>query len=353
MYKYAGKYIELLLQLLAIPALSRKEEIRADFLENWLKKEGFTLKRTGNNLVVTGGNNPALSTILLNSHMDTVAPGAGWKSDPFVPLSEEGRITGLGCNDAGASVISMVAAYRNLVERNMADRVVMVISAEEEVSGKNGLSSVIPELPGLKFAVVGEPTSLQPAIAERGLMVVDAVAKGTAGHAARDEGENAIYKAMTDISVIREIVFNRPSEWLPDPSVNVTVIHAGTGHNVVPARCEFIIDVRSNDHYSNKMLLDLLKNRCSSELTPRSLRLNSSFLNKNHPLFELFGKMNLIPFGSPTLSDMALLDIPAVKIGPGDSSRSHSANEYIYISEIEQAVDLYTNLLEEILKLSL
>jgi len=349
----AGKYIEPLLQLLAIPALSRKEKLRADFLEKWLKREGFTLKRTGNNLVVTAGNNPAQSTILLNSHMDTVAPGGGWKSDPFVPLFEEGRITGLGSNDAGASVISMVAAYNNLAERDLADGIVLVISAEEEVSGKNGLSSVIPDLPRLKFAVVGEPTSLQPAIAERGLMVVDAVAKGVAGHAARNEGENAIYNAMTDISKIRELVFDRPSEWLTDPAVNVTMIDSGTGHNVVPARCEFVIDVRSNDQYSNTMLLERLKRQCNSELTPRSLRLNSSFLNTNHPLFELFGKLNLIPFGSPTLSDMALLDVPAVKIGPGESSRSHSANEYIYISEIEQAVGLYTTLLEDLLKLTL
>ncbi len=349
----SGKYLELLLELLAIPALSRNEEKRADFLENWLKKDGFSLARIGNNLVVTAGNNPALSTILLNSHMDTVAPGAGWQSDPFIPLSEEGRITGLGSNDAGASVISMVAAYRNLAERNLADRVVMVISAEEEVSGENGLSSVIPALPGLKLAVVGEPTSMQPAIAERGLMVVDAVATGVAGHAARGEGENAIYKAMTDISTIRKMVFNKPSKWLPDPSVNVTMIHAGTGHNVVPDRCEFVVDVRSNDQYSNKELLEFLKSHCSSELIPRSLRLNSSFLNKKHPLFEIFGKMNFKPFGSPTLSDMALLDIPAVKIGPGESSRSHSANEFIHISEIEHAVELYTTLLKEILKQTL
>ncbi len=349
----AGKYIELLLQLLAIPALSRKEKLRADFLEKWLKREGFSLKRTGNNLVVTAGNNPAQSNILLNSHMDTVAPGGGWKSDPFVPLSEEGRIIGLGSNDAGASVISMVAAYNNLAERDLADGVVLVISAEEEVSGEKGLSSVIPDLPGLKFAVVGEPTSMQPAIAERGLMVVDAVAKGVAGHAARNEGENAIYKAMTDISTIREMVFSKPSEWLPDPSANVTMIHAGSGHNVVPDKCEFVVDVRSNDQYSNKKLLELLQSHCNSELISRSLRLNSSFLSKNHPLFEIFGKMNLKPFGSPTLSDMALLDIPAVKIGPGESSRSHSANECIYISEIEQAVGLYTKLLEEILKLTL
>ena len=348
-----GKYIELLTEMLSIPALSRKENSRADFLEAWCRKEGLSLMRTGNNLVVTGGEDPASASVMLNSHMDTVPPGDGWDSDPFVPVTDDGTITGLGSNDAGASVISMIAAYIELVERNQTKKIVLVISAEEEVSGENGISAVLPALRNLKLAIIGEPTSMHPAVAERGLMVIDALAKGVAGHAARNEGENAIYKAMADINTIRNLTFDESSEWLSSPSVNITMIDAGSAHNVVPATCKFVIDVRSNDRYPNKNLLELLKAKCNSELTPRSLRLNSSFLPQGHPVYEILCQMGLTPYGSPTLSDMALLNMPAVKIGPGDSARSHSANEYIRISEIDHAVDLYTTLLEKIVKLSL
>jgi acetylornithine deacetylase len=348
-----GKYIGLFTEMLSIPALSRKENSRADFLEAWCKKEGLSLVRTGNNLVVTGGEDPASASVMLNSHMDTVSPGDGWESDPFVPLTNDGTIIGLGSNDAGASVISMLAAYKDLVEKNLAKKVVLVISAEEEVSGVNGLSAVLPALPFLKLAIIGEPTSMQPAIAERGLMVIDALAKGVAGHAARDEGENAIYKAIADIHSISNLTFDEPSEWLSPPSVNITMINAGTAHNVVPATCKFVIDVRSNDRYPNKRILGLLKDNCNSELIPRSLRLNSSLLPLEHPLYEILEQMGLNPYGSPTLSDMALLDIPAVKIGPGASARSHTANEYIHISEIEHAVEIYTALMEKIIKISL
>jgi acetylornithine deacetylase len=290
---------------------------------------------------------------MLNSHMDTVSPGDGWESDPFIPLTDDVTITGLGSNDAGASVISMLAAFKDLVEKNLAKKIVLVISSEEEVSGENGISAVLPALPGLKLAIVGEPTSMQPAIAERGLMVIDAVAKGVAGHAARDEGENAIYNAIADIQSIINLTFDEPSEWLSPPSVNITMINAGTAHNVVPAACKFVMDVRSNDRYPNRRLLELLKAKCASQLTPRSLRLNSSFLPLKHPLYEILYQMGLIPYGSPTLSDMALIEIPAVKIGPGDSARSHTANEYIRISEMVNAVEIYTALLEKIIKLSL
>lgn len=348
-----GKYIELLTDMLSIPALSRRENLRADFLEAWCRKEALSLMRTGNNLVVTGGEDPASASVMLNSHMDTVSPGDGWDSDPFVPITDKGIIAGLGSNDAGASVISMIAAYSELVKRNLAKRVVLVISAEEEVSGKNGIAGVLPALPDLKLAIIGEPTLMQPAVAERGLMVIDALAKGKAGHAARNEGENAIYKAIADINSIRNLTFDEPSEWLPSPSVNITMIDAGSAHNVVPATCSFVIDVRSNDRYPNKRLLDLLKSECNSALAPRSSRLNSSFLPQGHPVYEILYQMGLTPYGSPTLSDMALLDIPAVKIGPGDSARSHTANEYIRISEIDHAVEVYSTLMERVVKLAL
>ncbi len=349
----SDKYIELLLHTLAIPAMSRKEETRAAFLHKWLLEQGLTASRVGNNLVVTGNNDPARATLLLNSHLDTVAPVAGWTSDPYLPVMKNGRIIALGSNDAGASVVSLVAVYQHLVEKQLADQVVLVISAEEEVSGKHGISSVIPLLPDLKFAVVGEPTGMEPAVAERGLMVIDGVASGVSGHAARDEGVNAIYHALQDVGQIQGIMFEEHSEWLRDPSVNVTMIQAGTGHNVVPDTCEFVIDVRSNDRYTNERLFEILKGVCTSQLVPRSMRLKSSSLKKGHPVFSVIESLGMHPFGSPTLSDMALLDIPAVKIGPGDSARSHTANEYIFIAEIEAAIDRYATFIEQIIHLKL
>lgn len=347
------KHIHLLIQMLAIPSVSRKEDTRADFLHKWLKKEGFNVIRVKNNLIVTRGNDPKEASILLNSHIDTVSPGEGWITDPFLPVVKEEAIIGLGSNDAGASVVSMIAAFHDISQNPAAEDLVLVISAEEEVSGENGISSVIPMLPNLKFAIVGEPTGMQPAIAERGLMVIDAVARGKQGHAARGEGVNAIYKAISDINRIREITFSDHSVWLEDPSLTVTMINAGIGHNVVPGKCEFVIDVRSNDKYSNQRLLELARTHCSSDLTPRSMRLKTSYLKENHPVYKLLHAVGMKSFGSPTLSDMALLDFPSIKIGPGDSARSHTANEYILKEEIVSAIEIYKNLIREIQKLEL
>jgi acetylornithine deacetylase len=348
-----NKYINLLVQMLAIPSLSREEDTRALFLYNWLKQEGFFVQRNHNNLIITAGNKPEEATILMNSHLDTVSPGEGWYSDPYLPQVIDGKITALGSNDAGASVVSMIAAYQALIEEGKANNIVLIISAEEEVSGKNGISLELPKLKSIKFALVGEPTNLKAAVAERGLMVIDAFASGLQGHAARDEGVNAIYKAMKDIEMIRTLDFSDHSIWLKDPSLNVTMINAGTGHNVVPGKCEFVIDVRSNDNYSNEKLLELLSNTCTSELSARSLRLKSSFLKDDHPVSKLIADLGLDPFGSPTLSDMALMNFPSVKIGPGDSSRSHTANEYIYEEEIIQAISLYTHLIKQLISLEL
>jgi acetylornithine deacetylase len=347
------KYINLLVQMLAIPSVSRKEDIRADFLQTWLKNEGLTVKRKKNNLIITKGTNPADATILLNSHIDTVSPGEGWKSDPYLPSIKKGKITGLGSNDAGASVVSLIAAFQEIEANEQSDKVVLVISAEEEVSGMNGISSVIEQLPNLKFAIVGEPTGMQAGVAERGLMVVDAIAQGTPGHAARSEGVNAIYKAIGDIEKIREIHFSDHSVWLKDPSVNVTMINAGTGHNVVPGKCVFVIDVRSNDKYSNERLFEILSKNCTSKLTPRSMRLKSSCLSDSHPVCALLKNLGMKAFGSPTLSDMALLKIDSIKIGPGDSARSHTANEYILAQEISDAIEGYSKLISELLKIEL
>jgi len=348
-----NSYINLLVQLLAIPSMSRSEDTRVSFLQKWLKKEGFTAERMKNNLLVTGGKDPAEAQILLNSHIDTVVPGEGWLSDPFLPLVKNGTITGLGSNDAGASVVSLIAAYKNMHDLGLADNMVLVLSAEEEVSGKDGISSVLPRLRSLKFAIVGEPSGMKAAVAERGLMVVDAVASGKAGHAARNEGVNAIYNAIRDIQKIRELEFPETSQWLSPPSVTVTMINSGTGHNMIPGKCEFVVDVRSNDIYSNERLLQMMTDTCEASLSPRSMRLKSSSLGKGHPVFKVLHDLNLEPYGSPTLSDMALMDFPSIKIGPGDSARSHTANEFIYTREIENAIELYTQLLSEIIKLEL
>lgn len=352
--KGAEKYIKLLIHMLAIPSLSKQEETRAGFLEKWLTTEGFVVERMKNNLIVTKkGYKKEDASILLNSHIDTVPPGEGWNSDPFLPLARDGKIIGLGSNDAGSSVVALIAAFEDIVQKNLNKNAVLVLSAEEEISGKNGISSLLKYLPNLKFAIVGEPTDMNPSVAERGLMVIDALAHGTSGHAAQDEGKNAIYEAISDIQNIKDIQFTDHSEWLKDPSINVTMIHAGSGHNVVPGKCEFVIDVRSNDKYSNERLLEMLNAVCASELKARSMRLRSSCLNQGHPVYSLLGKLGLTPFGSPTLSDMALMQLPSLKIGPGDSSRSHTANEFIMEHEIPEAIDIYKNLLGEIVKLEL
>jgi len=347
------KYIDLLKQMLAIPSVSREEDTRSDFLFAWLKKEGFKVKRQVNNLIITGGNDPAKATLLLNSHIDTVPAGNGWDTDPFIPSLKNGRIAGLGSNDAGASVVGLIACYTELQDKNLGSDTVLVLSAEEEISGENGISSVLPLLPSLKFGVVGEPTGMEAAVAERGLMVLDATIFGTTGHAARNEGDNAIYKAINDILRLQEISFHDHSAWLNDPSVTVTVIQAGSKHNVVPGKCEFVIDVRSNDKYSNERMLDILSALCKSELKPRSMRLRSSALPEKHPVFQVLIKDNLRPFGSPTLSDMALMSFPTLKIGPGNSSRSHAPNEFISIEELESGIDIYSTLVSKIVKLEL
>ena len=345
-----GKYIELLLKLLSIPALSREEQERADYLESYLKEKGFGIQRIHNNLLVTIDGTMDGKKILLNSHMDTVSPTSGWNTDPFQALQKDGKITALGSNDAGASVISLLAAFEALVAMDSASEVALLISAEEEISGSKGMEAVLPFLSTISLAIVGEPTGMQPAVAERGLIVIDGVATGKSGHAARNEGVNAIYMVMEDIAQIRKLQFPSTSEWLPEPAVNVTMIKAGTNHNVVPDTCSFVIDARSNDLYSNERLLEMIKSCSTSSIQPRSLRLNSSSLHSEHPGFDLFKKLNLKPFGSSTMSDMALLPFPAIKMGPGDSARSHTADEYIYINEIEDAIAIYIDLVQGLLK---
>lgn len=338
--------MDLLVELLSIPAVSRKEQKRADFLEESIRELGWPVTRIHHNLLVGDPDAPGAG-VLLNSHMDTVPPVDAWESDPFVPLVDGEKIVGLGSNDAGASVVCMLAAYGRMREKlHKKVKLMLLISAEEEVSGQNGISSVLPVLGPLEAVIVGEPTGMSPAVAERGLMVLDAKIRGTAGHAARNEGKNAIYEAIKDLEAIEGLKFPKKSQWLPDPGAQVTMISAGTRHNVVPDLCSYVVDVRSNDCYGNEELLALIQSACKAELIPRSTRLRSSVLDRDHFLMKTIDKLGLEAFGSSTLSDMALISHPAVKMGPGDSSRSHTAGEYILKSELKQGVEAYCHFLE-------
>jgi acetylornithine deacetylase len=340
-------YIDLLISLISIPATSRKEAQRADFLEKALKGLGPDVERIHNNLMVGhAGRKEGGINLLLNSHLDTVSPVEGWERDPFTPFREGERITGLGSNDAGASVVALIAAYLEMAPRLKGEiNLTLLISAEEEVSGDKGISAVLPRLEAMDAVIVGEPTGMKPAVAERGLMVLDGEVTGRAGHAGRNEGENAIYKAMQDIGSIASLSFSEHSDWLPDPGAQVTMISAGTGHNVVPDVCRYVVDVRSNDRYDNERMLGIISGLCQADLVPRSIRLKPSTLEKDHLLMRTLLACGLEPFGSSTLSDMALIPFPAIKMGPGDSARSHTAGEYILISELEAGVEGYCRFL--------
>lgn len=346
-------YTDLLKEMISIPAISRSEERRASFLEEFLKGMGHEVERLNNNLLLGNPDRDSLKpSILLNSHLDTVKPVAGWKSDPFEALVEGDRIIGLGSNDAGASVVTMIAAYHEMAHK-IKDQINLrlLISAEEEVSGLKGIASVLPEFENLTGVIVGEPTGMQPAVAERGLMVLDARVKGVAGHAARGEGVNAIYKAMEDLEAIASLSFNEKSDWLPAAGAQVTLISAGTGHNVVPDLCTYIVDVRSNDRYGNERMLEMITSVCKGDIVPRSTRLKPSILPDEHLFMKAIRIGGLTPFGSATLSDMALIPFPSIKMGPGDSARSHTAGEYILESELEQGVKGYCDFLKILFEL--
>ena len=336
--------------MIARPSISRDEKEVADFLEAHWKQAGQTVFRHGNNLWMTSQPmDPAKPTLLLNSHIDTVKPVAGWSRDPFTPEeSEEDRLYGLGSNDAGASVVSLYAAFSILTQKEQPYNLIFLASCEEEVSGKNGLESVIPYLPPIQFAIVGEPTGMQPAVAEKGLMVLDCVATGKSGQAARNEGINAIYLALKDIEWFQHYQFPKQSDFLGPVKMTVTIIQAGTQHNVVPDKCTFTVDIRSNECYSNEQLFELIQQQVSCEIKARSFRLNSTRTDMDHPFVRRALMMGCQPFGSPTLSDQALMPFPSVKMGPGQSARSHSADEYIELMEIREAIDMYVRLLDQL-----
>lgn len=343
----AHQAADLLRQLIATPSISREESAAADLLERHLTARNLHPHRKGNNVWCIGAaQNAARPTLLLNAHIDTVRPVDGWTRDPFTPQLEGDRLYGLGSNDCGGGLVSLLETFSALhADEALPWNLVFLASAEEEVSGKNGVESVVPDLPHIDCAIVGEPTDLQPAIAEKGLMVLDCTAHGRAGHAARNEGDNALYRAIDDINLLRRHEFPRVSPLLGAVKTTVTIISAGTQHNVVPDRCTFTVDVRSNELYTNAELLAAISDLLSSDVKARSTRLNSSRIDPSHPLVRRALALRLKPFGSPTLSDQALMPWPSLKLGPGSSSRSHTADEFICLSEIDAAIGLYISLL--------
>ena len=343
--------IELLKSLIAIPSFSREEDKTADAIEFFFKKHNLNPNRQQNNIWAFNKHyDSSKPTILLNSHHDTVKPNPGYTRDPFSAEILDGKLYGLGSNDAGGCLVSLIATFRHFYpQRNLKYNLCIATTAEEEVSGRNGIESLVPSLGALDFAIVGEPTLMNLAIAERGLIVLDCVAHGKAGHAAREEGENAIYKALKDIEWFRTFKFPKESELFGATKMSVTVINAGSQHNVVPAKCEFTVDVRVTDAYRNEAVVEIIKQHVECDVTPRSTRLKPSSISKSHP-FVLAGlELGRTTYGSPTTSDQALLDITSVKIGPGDSARSHMADEFIYVDEIHQGVELYIAILEKLL----
>ena len=343
---YTNEAIELLKQLISTPSISRDETAAANILADFIGKCGLPCQRIGNNLLVQEQLDPEKPTILFCAHIDTVKPVSSWTRDPFTPTVEGDRLYGLGSNDCGGGLVSMLQAYRILRGKTTKYNLVYLASCEEEVSGQNGFSLALPHLPKIDVAIVGEPTGMQPAIAERGLMVIDGVAHGKSGHAARNEGVNAIYEALDDLVWLRDHQFRKKSLLLGPTKMTVNVLNSGTQHNVVPDECRFIIDVRPNEYYQNEYLFDYLKKHMKKcELTARSFRLRSSHIPVGNPLVQRCIKMGMVPFGSPTLSDQALMPFPSFKLGPGDSARSHSADEFIGISEIEKAIETYVELI--------
>ena len=346
--------VDLLSRLISIPSFSREENETADVWEEWLKMKGASPLRFHNNVYAfTKAYDPKKPILMLNSHHDTVRPVASYSRDPFSPALEGEKLYGLGSNDAGASGVALAATFLQLMDSpDLNMNLLLTITAAEEVMGEYGMRAFLPYLRdcGLypAMAIVGEPTEMQPAVAERGLVVLDGFTPGVAGHAARNEGENAIYRSIADINTLRNFQPEKVSDTLGPLKINVTMISAGTQHNIIPDKCTFVVDVRTTDAYTNVETVELLQKEMKwSTLTPRSTRIQASVIPSDHVLVRAASELGLVPFVSPTTSDMSLMhDIPSLKIGPGKSARSHTADEYILISEIEQALKIYPQLIK-------
>lgn len=346
-----NEIIELLQDLIRIPSFSKDEKARADHLMSYLQAKDLEIHRIHNNLFLRNKYYiPGRKTILLNSHLDTVHVNEGWTRDPFDPVISNNRIYGLGSNDAGGPLAALLATFLYFYDsKDLKYNLIFLASAEEEISGRNGVESVLPVLDSVFLGIIGEPTQMKLAIAEKGLMVLDCTARGKSGHAAREEGLNAIYRAIRDIEWIRNFRFPDQSEMLGDVKMSVTMIQAGTQHNVIPDECRFVVDIRSTELYSNEAILEVVKKNLGSDVVPRSVRLQSSSIYRDHEVVLAAQSLGIPLFGSSTLSDQALMPFSTVKIGPGDSARSHTADEFIGVEEIMTGIELYTRLLEKII----
>jgi acetylornithine deacetylase len=340
--------VNLLKQLISTPSFSKEEDKTADCLEDFFQKKNIKANRYLNNVwAVNKHFDKDKITLLLNSHHDTVKPNKGYTLNPFEAIEKDEKLYGLGSNDAGGPLVSLLAAFIYFYEADLPFNIIFAATAEEEISGRNGVEILLNHLPKIDCAIVGEPTLLNMAVAEKGLLVLDCIAHGKAGHAARNEGVNALYVAMKDISWLSTYQFPKVSSLLGPVHIEVTSINTpNQTHNIVPSECSFLIDIRVNELYSFEEIISIIKENISSEIQPRSIRLKPSSIDANHPLVIAGKDMNISAYGSPTCSDMALMDFPSLKIGPGDSARSHTADEYIFINEIKEGIKTYIKLIE-------
>lgn len=348
----ASQAVALLQQLIATPSFSKEEAETAAILETFLQQKGVETQRYLNNVwAVNKHFDESKPCLLLNSHHDTVKPNKAYTLDPFAPIITDGKLYGLGSNDAGGCLVSLLAVFLHFYEAtDLKYNLVFAATAEEEISGKNGIEVLLAHLPKIECGIVGEPTLMQMAIAERGLLVLDVTASGKAGHAAREEGENALYKALADIEWFRNFVFEKVSPLLGKVKMSITVIETeNKAHNVVPSSCRFVVDVRVNELYSFEEVLAIIKANVKSEVVPRSLRMRSTSISLDHPLVQSGIQLGRSYYGSPTTSDKALMPFQTLKMGPGDSARSHTADEYLYVDEIYQGIELYINLLKKVI----
>ncbi|WP_461133427.1 M20 family metallo-hydrolase [Spirosoma lituiforme] len=348
--KLVEEALALLKRLIVIQSFSREEEQTAAVIDAFFQQKQIPCQRLKNNVWAQNRYfDPAKPTLLLNSHHDTVKPNKSWTLDPFEPLERDGKLFGLGSNDAGGCLVSLLATFAHFYARpDMAYNIVMAATAEEEVSGRDGLELLLPELPDFSFAIVGEPTDMQLAIAEKGLLVLDCTSKGISGHAARNEGDNAIYKAIQDINWLTTYQFPKVSPTLGPIKLSVTIINAGTQHNVVPDTCTFTIDVRVTEQYTLEEVIETIRANIQSEVKPRSIRLKPSSIPAEHPIVQAGIALGRHTYGSPTTSDQAVLNCSSLKCGPGHSGRSHSADEFIYLHEIGEGIQGYIQMLEQI-----
>lgn len=339
-------------KLIETPSLSKEEAKTATIIEDFLQSEKVLTYRLGNNVYSKNKHfNPTKPTLLLNSHHDTVKPNQGYSLDPFSAIIKEEKLYGLGSNDAGGCLVSLIMTFIHFYDHeSLPYNVILAATAEEENSGEGGVESILKKLEPIEFAIVGEPTEMKMAVAEKGLLVLDCYAKGTSGHAARDVGENAVYKAIEDIAVVRNYSFERESEYLGPVKMTVTMINAGYQHNVIPDECHFVVDVRTTDAYSNREVFEIVQKKLKSEVNARSFRLNSSFLPEEMLISRVADSLGVEKFGSPTCSDQAVMDFPTLKMGPGKSERSHTADEFIYLEELRGGIAGYIKLLEQLFK---